>query len=151
MGGDWYWNWKVLDAKTLYLLASHLSKGRGTADAIRVKEKAIKEAAGKLPKTATTDQLGSYVPVIGTVMPGTRHILSQGIYEEVNNNLSERMQDTFRDRTKTLRGLQGRASGQRYRTASCWTTTCSASTKCWAGKLLGRLLTSGHRIRSGPT
>ena len=32
----------------------------------------------------------------------------------VNNNLSERLQGTFRDRIKTLRGLDNIKSGQRY-------------------------------------
>ena len=114
VGGERYWHWNVMDAKTRYLLASHLSKGRGLSDAIKVMEQAVEEAGGKLPKTVTTDGLGSYIQAIGIVMPNTEHIVAQGIYEEVNNNLSERMQGTFRDRTKTLRGLQGRASGQRY-------------------------------------
>ena len=114
VGGQRFWNWNVMDAKTRYLLASHLSKGRGTVDAIKVMEKAVEEAGGKLPKTITTDKLGSYITAIHTVMPGTRHIQSEGIYEDVNNNRSERVQGTFRDRTKTMRGLQGRASGQRY-------------------------------------
>ena len=114
VGGERYWNWNVMDRDTRYLLASHLSKGRGLSDAIKVMEQAVERAGGKLPKTVTTDGLGSYIQAIGIVMPGTQHIVAQGIYEEVNNNLSERMQGTFRDRTKTMRGLQGRASGQRY-------------------------------------
>ena len=114
VGGERYWLWNVLDRKTRYLLAAHLSKGRGTNDALKVMDKAVEEAGGKLPKTVTTDGLGSYIEAIATVMPRTEHVVAEGIHEEVNNNLSERMQGTFRDREKTLRGLQGRASGQRY-------------------------------------
>ena len=33
---------------------------------------------------------------------------------DINNNLSERLQGTFRDRIKTLRGLASRTTGQRY-------------------------------------
>ena len=43
-----------------------------------------------------------------------KHVQSDGITAEVNNNLSERLQGTFRARTKTLRGLDSRASGQAY-------------------------------------
>ena len=34
--------------------------------------------------------------------------------DELNNNLSERLQGTFRDRDKTLRGLKQQESGQLY-------------------------------------
>jgi hypothetical protein len=44
----------------------------------------------------------------------TKHFVSQGIYELVNNNRSERLQGSFRQRTKTMRGLQTRATGQHY-------------------------------------
>ena len=114
VGGDRYWHWNVMDAQTRYLLASHLSQGRGLNDAIKVMEQAVERAGGKLPKKVTTDGLGSYIQAIQIVMPHTEHVVAEGIRAEVNNNLSERMQGTFRDREKTLRGLQGRASGQRY-------------------------------------
>ena len=47
-------------------------------------------------------------------MPDTTHIKSEGMRAEVNNNLSERLQGTYRQRTKTLRGLDSKESGQRY-------------------------------------
>lgn len=47
-------------------------------------------------------------------MPDTTHVLSQGIRAEINNNRSERLQGTFRQRTKTLRGLENMETGQRY-------------------------------------
>ena len=43
-----------------------------------------------------------------------RHTQSEGIYERKNNNLSERLQGTFRARTKVMRGLHSRESGQRF-------------------------------------
>ena len=43
-----------------------------------------------------------------------KHVQSEGIRAELNNNLSERMQGTFRQREKTLRGLDSRESGQLY-------------------------------------
>ena len=60
------------------------------------------------------DKLRSYIRPIKDVLPGAEHIQSQGITAEVNNNLSERLQDTFRDRIKTLRGLDSLKSGQHY-------------------------------------
>ena len=114
VGGEQYWHWNVLDRDTRYLLASHLSKSRGKAEAIKVMEQAVQEAGGKLPKAVTTDKLGSYTEAIATVMPNTKHVQSQGLQAEINNNMSERLQGTARQRTKTLRGLENRQSGQRY-------------------------------------
>ena len=114
VGGKRMWNWNVMDRDTRFLLASHLSPYRGETQAVRVFEKALRNNGGVMPETITTDGLGSYGAAIGLMLPHTKHIVAEGIYEEVNNNLSERVQGTFRDRTKTLRGLQGQESGQKY-------------------------------------
>ena len=113
VGGEKYWNWNVMDEDTRYILATHLSKQRNLAAATAVMRKASL-AAAKPPKTIKTDRLASYPGAIDKVFPETRHIQSDGIRAEVNNNLSERLQGTFRQRTKTLRGLDSRETGQRY-------------------------------------
>ena len=61
-----------------------------------------------------SNRLPSHVPAIKAVFPDAQHIPSEGVDAELNNNRSERVQGKFRDRTKTLRGLEGRESGQRY-------------------------------------
>jgi hypothetical protein len=43
-----------------------------------------------------------------------RHIQPDGIRAEANNNRSERLQGAFRQRTKVLRGLQSRGTGQLF-------------------------------------
>ena len=113
VGGDKYWNWNVMDHDTRYLLASYLSSERDQQSAEAVLRKAMAASADS-PHTITTDRLPSYVPAIKEVFPDARHIQSEGLEAELNNNRSERVQGTFRDRTKTLRGLEGRESGQRY-------------------------------------
>lgn len=113
VGGDKMWNWNVMDSKTRYLLASYLSTERDQKSAEAVLRKAA-AASAEPPTRITTDKLPSYVPAIRKVFPDAHHIQSEGLDSELNNNRSERMQGTFRDRTKTMRGLQGRASGQRY-------------------------------------
>ena len=113
VGGEKYWNWNVMDEDTRYILATHLSKQRNLAAATAVMRKASL-AAAKPPKTIKTDRLASYPAAIDKVFPETRHVQSDGIRAEVNNNLSERLQGTFRQRTKTLRGLDSRETGQRY-------------------------------------
>ena len=113
VGGDKYWNWNVMDHDTRFLLASYLSSERDQASAEAVLRKAA-AASDNPPKTVRTDGLPSYVPEVKKVFPDAKHIRSEGLDSETHNNRSERMQGTFRDRTKTMRGLEGRASGQRY-------------------------------------
>ena len=114
VGGKHYWCWNVMDKDTRYVLAAHLSSSRDTNDAIIVMEKA-KDNAARLPTKITTDGLASYTDAVRAVFPrGTEHQVSEGIYETVNNNMSERLQGSFRQRTKTQRGLQARRTGQEY-------------------------------------
>ena len=119
--GSWQmWNWNVMDTKTRYILATHLSRTRTRKAAIETMEKA-KAAAGKDPKTIKTDKLTSYRPAITKVFPDTLHIKSQGLTSSLNNNMSERLQGTYRSREKTLRGLDSMESAQRY--LDGWTIT----------------------------
>ena len=113
VGGEKYWNWNVIDSETRYVLASHLSKRRDMRAATAVMRKA-KEVSVEPPKTIKTDKLWSYIGAIGVVFPDAKHIKSEGLAAELNNNQSERLQGTFRQRTKTLRGLDTRESGQLY-------------------------------------
>ena len=113
VGGKKVWLWNVMDAETRYILASHLTPKRD-AQAARVVLRKAALAADKPPKTITTDKLRSYIQPIKDVLPEGRHIQSEGMRADINNNLSERLPGTFRDRIKTLRGLDSIASGQRY-------------------------------------
>ena len=114
VGGQERYLWNVMDKDSRYVLAAHLSAHRNTNDAIAVMEKAL-AAAEKPPKRITTDGLRSYIDAIRAVFPrGTEHVVSESIRSEVNNNLSERLQGTFRSRTKTQRGLQSIRTGQDY-------------------------------------
>ena len=119
--GKWQmWNWNVMDAKTRFILASHLSRTRTQASANEVMKKA-KAAAGRDPNTIKTDKLKVYRPAITKVFPKTLHLKSQGLTSTLNNNQSERLQGTYRSREKTLRGMDSMASGQRY--LDGWTIT----------------------------
>ena len=114
VGGAKYWCWNVMDKKTRYVLAARLSSTRNTNDAIAVFEKAQRNAFHS-PKKITTDGLASYTDAVKAVFPkGTQHEVSEGIYELINNNMSERLQGSFRQRTKTQRGLEARRSAQEY-------------------------------------
>ena len=113
VGGQKVYNWNVMDSGTRYILASHLSPNRDGTAAMAVMRKAL-AAADKPPKTITTDKWRAYLKPIRDLMPDAKHVQSEGLTAEVNNNMSERVQGTYRDRIKTLRGLDNLASGQRY-------------------------------------
>ena len=113
VGGKRMWVWNVMDKDTRYVLAARVSPTRNTEDAIAVFEIA-KQNAAREPKKVTTDGLGSYTDAARAVFPNTQHVVSEGIYEPVNNNLSERLQGSFRQRTKTQRGLGITRTGNEY-------------------------------------
>lgn len=114
VGGEKYWNWNVMDKKTRYVLASYLSKRRGAREARVVLKKAAANAANG-PKVIRTDRLKSYISAVDDVFGAdAKHVQTDGIRAEINNNLSERLQGTFRSREKTLCGLDSRESGQLY-------------------------------------
>ena len=103
--------WNIMDRDSRYILAAHLSEHRNRAAATALMEKA-EAAVGKPPKKIITDGHNSYVEAIETVFPSAEHVVSQSIRHEVNNNLSERLQGTLRDRNKTQRGLESLRTGQ---------------------------------------
>ena len=110
VGGQKMWLWNVMDSETRYILASHLTPRRD-ANAARVVLRKAALVADAPPKTIVTDKLKSYIPAVKDVLPETRHMQSEGITADINNNLSERLQGTFRSRVKTLRGLDSRHNG----------------------------------------
>ena len=113
VGGKKAWLWNVMDGKTRYILASHLSRERDAEAAKTVMRRAL-ASADKPPDYIFTDKLRSYQPALREVLPKAKHHQSQGFAADINNNLSERLQGTYRDRVKTLRGLDSLESGQRY-------------------------------------
>ena len=113
VGGKKMWLWNVMDSETRYILASHLTPRRD-ANAARVVLRKAALAAEKPPETIMTDKLKSYTSAVKDVLPETRHMQSEGMTADINNDLSERLQGTFRDRIKTLRGLDSQKTGQRY-------------------------------------
>ena len=75
-----------------------------------------RERAANPPKVVKTDGLKSYQQGVKTAFPvhPVKHVVSQGIRAQINNNMSEGIQGTFRDRDKTLRGMKERETGQEY-------------------------------------
>ena len=120
VGGEKMWNWNVMDEVTRYILASHLSKERDSKAAETVMEKAAAASATE-PKPIKTNWLASYPGAVSLVFPYTKHTQSNGIRAKINNNLSERLQGTNRQRTKTFSGMDSLEAGQHY--LDGWTLT----------------------------
>ena len=115
VGGQNYWLFNVMDSRTRFLLAAYLSPVR-SARAATTALSLARERSAAHPEEIKTDGLASYRQALPRAFPTrkVKHTVSQGIRAEINNNLSERLQGTIRDRDKTLRGLKGRDTGQAY-------------------------------------
>jgi len=101
-----YWLFDCIDAKTRFLLASHLSPNRGTREARTLMEKAT-ERAGKTPRVVMTDKLAAYLDGIELAFGAdAEHRQGSPFDIETNTNLIERFQGSLKDRTKVLRGLK---------------------------------------------
>jgi transposase-like protein len=101
-----YWLFDCIDAKTRFLLASHLSPNRGTREARALMEKAT-ERANKTPKVVMTDKLAAYLDGIELAFGAdAEHRQGSPFDVQTNTNLIERFQGTLKDRTKVLRGLK---------------------------------------------
>jgi transposase-like protein len=96
------WFWDIIDAKSRYLLASHISVGKTTEDAQILIEKAIKRA-GKMPEVVITDKLSAYIEGIDLATGGrAAHIRSKPFTDENSTNVIERFHGTLKQRTNVI-------------------------------------------------
>lgn len=102
VGGRNVWFWDIIDKKTRYLLASHVSLNRTTEDAQILIEKAIGRA-GKVPETIITDKLRAYIDGIDLASEGkVKHIQSKPFTFENSTNVIERFHGTLKQRTEVI-------------------------------------------------
>jgi transposase-like protein len=103
------WIWNVMDAKTRYLLACQVTESRFKNDARKPLRKA-KEIANCVPDAIVTDGLQAYNNAIKAEFYGlgriqNPHIRLKDFETKPNNNILERLNGTFRERTKVMRSL----------------------------------------------
>ena len=115
VGGKNYWLFNVMDSDTRFLLLAYLSPTRttrATATALAM----ARQRSNIPPRQLKTDGLASYRDAVPRAFPThpVKPVVSKGIRAEINNNFSERLQGTIRDRDKTLRGLKAQGTGQGY-------------------------------------
>ena len=104
------WIWNLMDAKTRYLLACEVSETRYVKDARKPLKKAKKVTDVK-PDAIVTDGLQAYNEAIRAEFYGegriqNPHIRLKDFETKPNNNIIERLQGTFRERTKGTEELR---------------------------------------------
>jgi transposase-like protein len=106
INGKNVWFWDIIDEKTRFLLASHLSSLRSIEDASIILKKAW-DRAGKYPDFILSDKWRAYNKAFKKVFGShAEHIKSEGFTEAINTNLIERFHSTLKERTKVLRGFK---------------------------------------------
>jgi len=99
------WFWDIIDTKTRFLIASHMSYTRTSQDAQQLMKQAY-ERTGKIPRVIYTDKLRAYLDGIELTFGGdTAHRQGGPFDVECNTNLIERFHGTIKSRTKVMRGL----------------------------------------------
>ncbi len=105
LDGKNIWFWDIIDTKTRFLIASHLSYSRTTRDAEALMKQAY-NYTGRTPRVIYTDKLRAYLDGIElTFGAGTKHKQGGPFDVEINTNLIERFHGTIKSRTKVMRGL----------------------------------------------
>ena len=106
LDGKKVWFWDIIDAKTRFLIATHISPTRTIRDAQMLMRKAYNRT-GKTPRVIYTDKLLAYLDGIElTFGADTKHKQGGPFNLENNTNLVERFHGTLKARTKIMRGLK---------------------------------------------
>jgi putative transposase len=112
--GEDAWLWDIIDTKTRFLIATHMSYTRTKTDAHILMEKAYNKT-GMIPRIIYTDKLRAYLEEIElTFGSGTTHKRGKSFDVETNTNIIKRMQGTIKSRTKVMRGLHTIKSARQY-------------------------------------
>jgi putative transposase len=115
-GERFYWLWNALDNGSRYLVASHLTRGRGHKDAIEFFEVAKKQAK-RDPGVIFSDGLNSYRDAYDPISLANygkiAHIANVGIRSHMGNHRVERLHNTMREREKVMRHLKRAQSAEK--------------------------------------
>ena len=111
--------WNILDPKTKFWIASHISQQREIVDARRAFKKG-KMITGTNPKQVITDSYPAYptaiaceFPVNDLISPDfTTHIKYPSISHTINNNRIERLHNEIREKTNNMRGVGNHKSAE---------------------------------------
>jgi len=114
VNGKNVWLLDLIDTKTRFLLAAHLSETRTSKDAQILMEKAYKHA-GKYPRIIFTDKLKAYLEGIERAYGAeSQHIQCSPFEIMNNNNFIERFHSTLKSRTKVMRDLKSMETARTF-------------------------------------
>jgi putative transposase len=113
LGGKTVYFWDIIDPKTNYILATHVSFNRGGRDA-RILMRLASVRAGKTPKVVVTDKLKSYIMAVEDEFGAyTKHVQG-GPFKTVSSGAStaeiERFHRTLEQRTRVFEKYKDIAS-----------------------------------------
>jgi putative transposase len=112
--GENAWLWDIMDTKTRFLIATHMSRTRTKEDAQILLEKAYNRT-GIVPRTIYTTKLRAYLEGIEMTFGSGTRLKRGGSFELANNtNMIKRMQGTIKSRIKVMRGLHTIRSARQY-------------------------------------
>jgi len=115
--GKQYWYWDIIDTKTRFLIATHLSKTRTLQDAKKFFYMA-KLRSKTRPKVIRTDKLQGYHTAFNKVFFSNikerrvTHLTSEGFNSPTNINMIERFHGNIKQRTKVMRHLKKLSSAR---------------------------------------
>ncbi len=108
IGGEWHWLWNVMDERTRFHLVSVVTKTREIQDAKRAFRQS-KKVGNKKPRIMVTDGLASYKKAFNAEFydhhQSCKHVADVALRESLNNVL-ERLNGSFREREKVMRGIK---------------------------------------------
>ena len=102
INGVKYYLWIAIDSETRFVLAFHLSKYRGEDSAFSLINKS--KEFGE-PSNLITDRWPAYNQAIKQVLPNTKHLPFKPMSSDINNNLIESFNKTFKTWYKTKKGF----------------------------------------------
>ena len=106
IGGQEVWIWDIIDTKTRFLLASHLSTKRTISDARVLLTEAARKAE-KQPKVVITDHLAAYIDGVEfSFGAGTKHLPLKSFRTGLGTQFIERFYSTLKVRTKAMHRLK---------------------------------------------
>jgi transposase-like protein len=112
------WIWNLMDAKTRYLLACQVTETRYIKDA-RIPLSKAKDITNVRPDAIVTDGLMAYKDAIKAEYFGlgriqNPHIRLKDFETKPNNNILERLNGTFRERTKVVRSFDSSIGAEEF-------------------------------------
>ncbi len=110
--GSIAWFWDIMDEKTKFLLASHLSERRSIKNAQTLVQQAARRT-NRVPRSIITDKLSKYLEGIEIVsVTGRGHVEAKSFREMPNMNLIERFHIALKGRARIMRSLMRRKTAK---------------------------------------